>query len=205
MTSAETPTPRKRPVQARSAITVDAILTAAAHILEGEGMEGYTTNAIAARAGVSIGSLYQYFPNKEAITAALVLADAERLYEGLQAASDASAGAPFLSRLEALLDVVIAHQMDRPALARMIDMEERRLAHDPALQAVHEAGFALVRQELQQSGFNLPFGLEACTVDVFAIVLGICDTAGERGETDGDSLKARIRHAVLSYLGGRPS
>jgi AcrR family transcriptional regulator len=59
---ATTLAPRKLPRQARSAATVQAILEAAAHILDSEGMAACTTNAVALKAGVSIGSLYQYFP-----------------------------------------------------------------------------------------------------------------------------------------------
>ncbi|MCA3366430.1 MAG: helix-turn-helix transcriptional regulator, partial [Roseomonas sp.] len=64
--------PRKQPIQDRSRETVGAILEAAARILEAEGLEAANTNAIAARAGVSIGSLYQYFPDKVAIFAELI-------------------------------------------------------------------------------------------------------------------------------------
>ncbi|WP_454277896.1 TetR/AcrR family transcriptional regulator [Sphingomonas sanguinis] len=68
--------PRKTARQGRSAATVDAIVEAAARILEAAGPSGYTTNAIAQRAGVSVGSLYQYFPNKDAITRALICGSA---------------------------------------------------------------------------------------------------------------------------------
>jgi len=64
--------PRKQPVQHRSRVTVDAILVAAAQVFEAHGYAGGTTNRIAAKAGVSIGSLYQYFPSKEAIAVALL-------------------------------------------------------------------------------------------------------------------------------------
>ena len=65
-------TPRKRAVQERSRATVDAILEAAAQVLAKRGYAAGTTNRIAARAGVSIGSLYEYFPNKDSILLALV-------------------------------------------------------------------------------------------------------------------------------------
>ena len=64
--------PRKLPKQGRSEATVEAILEAAAQIFERHGYAAGTTNRIAERAGVSIGSLYQYFPNKDAILLALV-------------------------------------------------------------------------------------------------------------------------------------
>src|SRR5208283_1724269 len=63
---------RKRPGQARSQETVGVILEASARILESDGLRGFNTNAIAAKAGVSIGSLYQYFPNKDSIVLALI-------------------------------------------------------------------------------------------------------------------------------------
>jgi AcrR family transcriptional regulator len=65
------PTPRKRPKQERSQATVEAILTATAHILTESGYDQFNTNRVAELAGVSIGSLYQYFPNKEALIVAL--------------------------------------------------------------------------------------------------------------------------------------
>ncbi|MDQ8732764.1 TetR/AcrR family transcriptional regulator [Bradyrhizobium sp. LHD-71] len=62
---------RKSPTQARATQTVDAILEAATQILQSDGEERLTTNRIAERAGVSIGSLYQYFADKEAIVEAI--------------------------------------------------------------------------------------------------------------------------------------
>jgi AcrR family transcriptional regulator len=64
--------PRKSPRQARARATLDAILTAAAQVLEEVGYERANVNRIAERAGVSIGSLYQYFPTKEALVAAVI-------------------------------------------------------------------------------------------------------------------------------------
>lgn len=64
-------TPRKKPQQARSRATVDAILIAATYILERDGWSHFTTNRVAEKAGVNIASLYQYFPNKEALIEAL--------------------------------------------------------------------------------------------------------------------------------------
>src|SRR6516225_323090 len=59
--------PRKLPQQARSTRLVEAILQAAVRVLEQDGAAGFTTVRVAERAGVSVGSLYQYFPNKQSI------------------------------------------------------------------------------------------------------------------------------------------
>lgn len=64
--------PRKTPTQERSRNTVEVIVEAAARILSREGADALSTNRIAEVAGVSVGSLYQYFPNREAIVAELV-------------------------------------------------------------------------------------------------------------------------------------
>jgi AcrR family transcriptional regulator len=64
--------PRKRPVQTRSRRTVDAVLRAAAQVFAKRGYAGGTTNHIAERAGVSIGTLYEYFPNKDSLLVALM-------------------------------------------------------------------------------------------------------------------------------------
>src|SRR3984885_9989466 len=64
--------PRKSASQQRSQITVNALLEATARILVREGFDKASTNRIAEVAGVSVGSLYQYFPSKEAIVAALI-------------------------------------------------------------------------------------------------------------------------------------
>ena len=59
--------PRKKPVQTRSTATVDAILQATIQVLIAIGKERLTTTQVALRAGVSVGTLYQYFPNKSAL------------------------------------------------------------------------------------------------------------------------------------------
>ncbi|WP_376704967.1 TetR/AcrR family transcriptional regulator [Mesorhizobium sp. ISC25] len=65
------PRMRKQPRQARSRATVEAIIEAAAHVLSGLGWAGFTTNKVAETAGVSIGTLYQYFPDKLSLLAAV--------------------------------------------------------------------------------------------------------------------------------------
>lgn len=64
--------PRKRPRQARSKVLYDALIEATQRLLASEGLDAVTTNRVAELAGVSIGSLYQYFPSREALIAAVI-------------------------------------------------------------------------------------------------------------------------------------
>ena len=68
---------RKIPRQRRAQASVDFVLEAAAQVLEAEGKAGFNTNAVADRAGVSIGTLYRYFPDKQAVLHALALRETE--------------------------------------------------------------------------------------------------------------------------------
>lgn len=64
--------PRKRPVQARSEVTVAALLEASVQVLVGVGYRKLTTTRVAERAGVSVGTFYQYFPNREALILSVI-------------------------------------------------------------------------------------------------------------------------------------
>jgi AcrR family transcriptional regulator len=83
---------RKTPRQARAQATVAAILEAAAQLIEREGEAGFNTNALAERAGVSIGTLYRYFPDKRAIL--LALARREKAIHDALVAEQAKGGQP---------------------------------------------------------------------------------------------------------------
>ncbi|MEY3997313.1 MAG: hypothetical protein RLY60_125, partial [Pseudomonadota bacterium] len=63
---------RKQPIQKRAQLTIEAIFQATAQLVERDGMAGLTTNKIAAKAGFSVGTLYQYFASKDEIFRALV-------------------------------------------------------------------------------------------------------------------------------------
>lgn len=74
---------RRSPRQARARATIAAILEASARILEERGLDGFTTNHVAERAGVGIATLYQYFPDKDAIVLAIAEQERDRMAETL--------------------------------------------------------------------------------------------------------------------------
>lgn len=76
---------RKLPTQERAQRTIETIFQATAQIVEGEGEGALTTNKVAKKAGFSIGTLYQYFPSKEAILLAMINRERRRVLDELQA------------------------------------------------------------------------------------------------------------------------
>jgi len=113
--------PRKRPVQRRSRETVEAILDGAAQVFERHGYAAGTTNRIAERAGVSVGSVYEYFPNKDAIVVALAERELDRERETLLALlTQAEAREPLASLLRRFVDAVVDLHAARPNLHRML-------------------------------------------------------------------------------------
>jgi AcrR family transcriptional regulator len=95
--------PRKLPRQARSQATFTAIVDACSRVLANSSYEALTTNRISERAGVSIGTLYEYFPNREAIVAALVDAACRRLVARMERAVEEASRLPRFEGVEHLL------------------------------------------------------------------------------------------------------
>jgi AcrR family transcriptional regulator len=189
--------PRKTPRQQRSTETVNVILEAAARVLERHGLAGFTTNAVAERAGVSIGSLYQYFPSKEALTATLIRRETSTLIENAAAAFDEASGRVALS---GLIAAAVKHQLRRPVLARLLDFEEGRLPLGKETRDVTDRLSAIVAEILRRPDLPPQPDIEVASADIIALVKGLIDAAGQRGEIDPEYLEGRVRRAVFGYL-----
>lgn len=146
--------PRKSPQQERSRATVDAIVEAAARILARGDDAAFTTNHVAERAGVSVGSFYQYFPNKEALLAHLLGQHAQDVAQSVRQAAIESAGGSLQDAVEAAVcGMVAAHVRDRhlpQVIARTESLGSR--SKDQALAARNvawlSAGLERYRDEL---------------------------------------------------------
>lgn len=112
--------PRKHASQERSRATVDALVEATARILVREGFDKASTNRIAEVAGVSIGSLYQYFPGKEALVAAVIDRHNQEIMQIVRGALAEVASQPIEKAVRRLVAVAIeAHRID-PKLHRVL-------------------------------------------------------------------------------------
>lgn len=141
--------PRKHPVQSRAQATVEAVLVAAGSVFSREGYAAGTTNRIAEKAGVSIGTLYQYFPNKDALVVALVerhTREANALIERLMRDPGGPVGAMVRRYVEAM---VALHEED-PRLHRMLfEQAPHPAALNAALDALEDATIDAITALLQ--------------------------------------------------------
>lgn len=159
--------PRKQPQQARAHETRQRILNAAAHVFAEHGYAAGTTNRIADAASMSVGSLYQYFPNKDSIVVELARAHVRKATAALQAMLAGGLPDALEARLRMLIDATfVAHQGGhrlhqvlfeqapraavvvaelRAAEDALVDLVTRNLAGDPAVTvADHELAARLV-------------------------------------------------------------
>ena len=191
--ASDVPRPRKRPVHLRAATTMDIILEAAAQILEASGLERYTTNHIAERAGVSIGSLYQYFPNKDAVTVALIEREATNLADAVSRLDRTA----WKSTLIAMVELVSEHEHRRPRLARLLDSEEVRLRAETVQREAGERIRAAL-EDLLATAAEFPIPIAVIVADLMAMTRGLSDASPPLAESA--TLARRIEWAVLGYL-----
>jgi AcrR family transcriptional regulator len=119
--------PRKSASQKRSRVTVETLLDATARVLTRQGYDRASTNRIAATAGVSVGSLYQYFPNKEALVAALVARHNREMLQLLRDALREMASRDLATVMRELVRAMVdAHLVD-PALHRIFAEQVPRM------------------------------------------------------------------------------
>ncbi|MEV7087763.1 TetR/AcrR family transcriptional regulator [Streptomyces sp. NPDC093085] len=135
--------PRRRPRQVRAELTRERVLTAAAHVFAEYGYAAGTTNRIAERARVSIGSLYQYFPNKDAILTELLIRHIDRGDWLRPDQLDFSEGT-LKELVRALVRDVVDHHRDDPQLLRIM-IEEASLSPE-LLDAIAQHGKKRVAQ-----------------------------------------------------------
>ena len=106
--------PRKTPVQKRSGVTVEALLEAAIQVLPKLGAARLTTTAVAARAGVSVGTLYQYFPNKQVLLHAVLERHLNQILDAVMRVCEQAHGAALAVMARALVSGFLDAKFERP-------------------------------------------------------------------------------------------
>ncbi|ATB49497.1 TetR/AcrR family transcriptional regulator [Corallococcus macrosporus] len=181
---------------------VDTILEAAARVFDQHGYEGANTNRVAERAGVSVGSVYQYFPNKNALLTALH----ERHYLQMQAvvdrALDAAQGRTLRAVIEDIVAGALALHRAEPRLQRILHVEYPYFEKPPGTSRsagrLFERSRALLEAHRTQMGRD---DLDLATHMVLRMVESLVHAAVlDPPVTDAGAHEAAIADAVEGYL-----
>jgi AcrR family transcriptional regulator len=143
-------TSRRQPRQSRARSTVEIILQAGTQVLIEEGYERATTKRIAEVAGVSIGSLYQYFPGKAELVAALADLRGAQLVENLLLAAGSSGPETLETLIRALVTVFLDNYRENPTFFRRILMEAPHLREAERLSAPQRRIESLLASRMAQ-------------------------------------------------------
>lgn len=200
--------PRKNARQERSRATVDALLAATARILVRDGYDGTSTNKVALAAGVSIGSLYQYFPSKEALVAAVIEQHTGEMMALVVGALARVADAPVTEAAPELVRVMIeAHRVD-PTLHRVLVEQIPRVGAMERVERLDAEAVVLVRaylerhrDEIDVADLELAALLATTTVEAMTHVAVL-----RRPELLADPrFVDEVATLVLRYLGAGPA
>lgn len=199
----QTKTMRKVPRQQRSRAMVDAIVEAATRILGRRGWAAFTTNEVAHEAGVSVGSLYQYFPNKLALAEAIRQRHLQTVLTALSNVSDSPEPETLDARVVHLIEgVVAAHSVD-PALHRVLLDEVPLVSREKyaEFESEYQRRYSLV---VASSLDSRDTGHDAVAGHVLAAAVeGVVHAAVRQGDIGSGALKNELFHMVRGYLRDR--
>lgn len=190
--------PRKSAKQERSRFTIDALLEATARIVAQVGLDRATTNRIAERAGVSIGSLYQYFPGKEALLAALIEREAQADLDAMREVFARCLPLPLPLAWSTLAQALVERHARNPALYRWMLTYVPALGQHPKIRAIAASGRAMLRDFLGARRSELPPGLEPAMAAMLmgsAVEAAVHAAVFERPESlhDGSLVRELVR------------
>ncbi len=195
--------PRRKPRQVRAELTRERILTAATEIFTEHGYAAGTTNRIAERAGISIGSLYQYFPNKDAILAALLVQHIDRGIWTQADQLDLSAGS-LEATVRALVRDAIDNHRDDPQLLRIM-IEEAPMSQQ-LLDAIDRHGRLRVAQVRELFARHPDVHVRdldtAVELIVFTVETNIHKLMADPRTTTIETVESELVDMVTRYLRG---
>lgn len=191
---------RRAPRQQRSRATVDALIEAAAHVLAARGWTKFTTNEVARVAGASIGSLYQYFPDKLALAEAIRKRHLDAILAVLPDPDECGGAIRLETRVARVIDGIIAIHSDNQGLHRVL-LDEVPLA-GRASQDAFEVEYLRRYQALIAPGTERPGDpRDAIAAQVLAsAVEGVIHTAVSRGKFGVPEVRRELNGFVRGYL-----
>lgn len=194
---------RRAPQQTRSRATVDAILDAAAAVLRTHGYDDTTTNRVAEKAGVSVGSLYQYFPNKQALVTALIERHDRATWTVFTEHATAAIGRPFAEAVPAIIDALFAAHLVDPDLHRVLHEQIPRTGAAAILAATNARSRELVSEMLRFRAPQLGHVIDVPTAAFVIVetVEALIHAALTLPRARAEQVRAETSRLVLRYLG----
>jgi AcrR family transcriptional regulator len=199
--------PRKLPAQDRSRATVTAILEAAARILVKDGYDAFTTNRVAEKAGVSIGSLYQYFPSKEALIIELQRRHLREIEQGIEEMASQSTSAPLAEVIRAAVERTVRAHLVNPALHRVLSEEMPPVGHNDWEASFDRRAMEIMRRLCRawQADIIVPDPDLAAYVVMRAVEATVHDAVSDRPQdVKSGALAEEVTRMIVSYLTGKP-
>lgn len=193
---------RKQPKQARSTVLVSTILEAAIRVLAQEGAQRFTTARVAERAGVSVGSLYQYFPNKAAILFRLQRDEWQQTTEQWRAILGDSTRPP-LARLRDLVFTFIRSEIEEAPLRVALDDAAPLYRHASEAKEIHTEGDRIVEEFMREA---LPEVPESTRQVAGELIIATMTAVGKefseisRKETEIDAYASAMSDMFCAYL-----
>jgi AcrR family transcriptional regulator len=192
-------TPRKQPRQARALATVNTIFEATIQVLVSDGPRRLTTTRVADRAGVSVGSMYQYFPHKQALFYALNERYLVTLAERIEAACAAQHGAAIAQMVDALVTTYWIAKTERPEVTRALYQSVAELDNEPLI-AVFARRVDVATATMLLSASDGSFAdLPTVTLTLLSAVFGTVRSVFER-ELPADKGKAVCEQLVVMCI-----
>ncbi|MCC5968818.1 MAG: TetR/AcrR family transcriptional regulator [Pararhodobacter sp.] len=173
--------PRKTPIQNRSRVTVEAIYEATIQVLLRDGMNDLTTTSVAERAGVSVGTMYQYFPNKQALVYALNARYLDALAVRIEATCREQSGAPLGQMVEALIETYWAAKTERADVTRALYRSVAELNNDALIHAFAERVDRATAEMFSSARDAVFADVPRANLALVTVIYGTVRNAFERG------------------------
>jgi len=198
-------TPRKQASQQRSRATVDALVEATARILVKDGFDKASTNRIAEAAGVSVGSLYQYFPSKEALVLAVIERHNRDSMRLVRTALSEIGSLSLPQAIRAIVSVAIKAHRINPKLHRVLTEQIPRTGPLQNVEAFNRENFSFFRSYLESRRDLRPMDLALATFVCVSSIEALAHNAVLHGEARlteeaGEVLIEEASRLIVAYL-----
>jgi AcrR family transcriptional regulator len=194
--------PRKSPVQARSNASVEAICEATIQVLLSLGKEQLTTTKVAQRAGVSVGTLYQYFPNKSSLLQAVLRNHMEEVIRAVEAVCAEQKGAPLEQMGDALVAAFLQAKLKRVEMSKALYFVSDDIGGAEIARQFGIRGVKAISGMLKSSAATFNEDVDAMASTVMAAMSGVSRRMLEasRSPKTVDAMREGLRVMVRAYL-----